>query len=87
MKPIIIYQESNDNDRVNISKVEFERLIVEAYEQGKQDGAMYYSYPTTYPSTPTSPVYPTFTYSTNTAAVKNSSNNNTELFSGDGYYQ
>lgn len=38
MKPIIIYQESMEKDKIIMSKDEFERYINEAYEQGKADG-------------------------------------------------
>ena len=40
MKPIIIYAEEKD-DKVTITKAELQRIVDEAYEQGKADGNWY----------------------------------------------
>lgn len=68
MKPIIIYQET-DNDKIIISKEEFEKLITAIYEQGKQDGN---TYPIIYQSTPIyqPSSYPLITWASNTAECK-----------------
>lgn len=40
MKPIIIYAEEKD-DKVTITKAELQRIVDEAYRQGKADGNWY----------------------------------------------
>lgn len=46
MKPIIIYAEEKD-DKVTITKVELQRIVDEAYRQGKADGNLYTTNPIT----------------------------------------
>ena len=41
MKPIIIYIKEQDN-QITISKADFEKLLSDAYEQGKLDGSPVY---------------------------------------------
>ena len=46
MKPIIIYAEEKD-DKVTITKAELQRIVDEAYRQGKEDGNWYMTNPIT----------------------------------------
>ena len=46
MKPIIIYAEEKDN-KVTITKAELQRIVDEAYRQGKADGNWYTTNPIT----------------------------------------
>ena len=41
MKPIIIYAEEKDG-KITITKEELQRIVDEAYRQGKDDGNSYY---------------------------------------------
>lgn len=72
MKPAIIYikEEVENDDKIILSKEDFEKYINEAYEQGKRDGAFLTLSPVTSPSTPT-PYYPNYTTITCDASVKN----------------
>jgi hypothetical protein len=45
MKPFIIFQETDSSGRITLDKKELERLISEAYEQGKADGSIPLYYP------------------------------------------
>ena len=48
MKPIIIYaEEKDDDDKVTITKAELQRVVDEAYRQGKADGNWYTTNPIT----------------------------------------
>lgn len=71
MKPAIIYikEKSENDDKIILSKEDFEKYINEAYEQGKRDGAFLTLSPVTSPSTPT-PYYPNYTTITCGAPVK-----------------
>lgn len=42
MKPIIIYAEEKDG-KITITKEELQRIVDEAYRQGKTDGNWYYT--------------------------------------------
>lgn len=45
MKPLVIYV-NKSNDKIILSQKEFEKYLLEAYEQGLTDGKMsYYSVP------------------------------------------
>lgn len=46
MKPIIIYAEEKD-DKVTITKAELQRIVDEAYRQGKADANWYTTTPIT----------------------------------------
>ena len=43
MKPIIIIKEK-DVEEITLLQEELERIVDEAYEQGKKDGTIYYPY-------------------------------------------
>lgn len=58
MKPIIIYAEEKD-DKVTITTAELQRIVDEAYRQGKADGNWY---TTTNPITVTPTWQPPYTY-------------------------
>ena len=65
MKPIIIYAEEKD-DKVTITKAELQRIVDEAYRQGKADGNYYATNPITLTPTWKWPYEVTCTnYSTN----------------------
>lgn len=73
MKPAIIYikEQVKNDDKIILSKEDFEKYINEAYEQGKRDGAFLTLSPATSPSTPTPyyPNYPTITCSDSVKGV------------------
>lgn len=49
MKPLIIY--IGKDDKIELTKDELEKMLTEAYEQGKSDGTTTINYPNTpYPS-------------------------------------
>lgn len=61
MKPFVIYIEPNKNNKIVLTKEEFEQYIQDAYERGYNDGKQVYSGITTpSPSTP-SPITPWYT--------------------------
>lgn len=56
MKPIIIYAEEKD-DKVTITKAELQRIVDEAYRQGKADGNWYTKNPITVTPTTGTPTW------------------------------
>ena len=52
MKPIIIYAEEKDG-KVTLTKDELQRVVDEAYKQGKADGGYYYTTASPITVTPT----------------------------------
>ena len=65
MKPIIIYAEEK-NGKITITKEELQRIVDEAYRQGKEDGNWYTTNPITVTPTWKPPYEITCTnYSTN----------------------
>ena len=74
MKPFVIYIEPNKNDKIVLTKEEFEQYIQDAYERGYNDGKQVYSGITTpSPSTP-SPITPwTTPYITYDTQIKGTS--------------
>ena len=42
MKPVVIYVDDTKKDRVELTKKELEKLLSDAYEQGKKDGTIQY---------------------------------------------
>jgi hypothetical protein len=63
MKPIVIYVENIENDKVILNREDLESYIKQAYDQGKTDGTVINN-PIIYPSYPTNPYYPLITYTT-----------------------
>lgn len=63
MKPFVIYIEPNKNDKLTLTKEEFEQYIQDAYDRGYADGKLVNSgitiTPT--PSTPATPYTPWYT--------------------------
>ena len=74
MKPAIIYikEQVKNDDKIILSKEDFEKYINEAYEQGTRDGAFLTLSPVTSPSTPL-PYYPNYTTITCGDSVKGTS--------------
>lgn len=52
MKPILVYAEEKDG-KIEITKAELQRIVDEAYREGKQDGRYTYSTPNPITITPT----------------------------------
>ena len=52
MKPILVYAEEKDG-KIEITKTELQRIVDEAYREGKQDGHYTYSTPSPITITPT----------------------------------
>ena len=73
MKPCIIYIDNDCvyGEMINISKKDFERIINEVYEQGRQEGIYHpVNYPISYPTnSPT--LQPSITWSTSTGTSPN----------------
>lgn len=71
MKPAIIYikEKVSNDDKIILTKEDFEKYINEAYEQGKRDGTFLILSPVTSPPSSV-PYYPNYTTITCDGTVK-----------------